>query len=73
MGMLRTAYPYRFATPPTNFGFEFGFNDTFVEMQMNDQISKYCMDIKLKQHQITVETERNERLGGKFKKKVRRF
>ena len=55
------------------FGFEFGFNDSFVEIQMNDQISKYCMDIKLKQHQITVEQERNERLGGKFKKKVRRF
>ncbi len=55
------------------FGFEFGFNDPFVEMQMNDQISKYCMEIKLKENQLNAEREKNARLGGKFKKKVNRF
>jgi len=72
-GQIVRVFPNQEKPDNDCFGFEFGFNDTFVEMQMNDQISKYCMDIKLKQHQITVEQERNDRLGGKFKKKVRRF
>jgi len=72
-GQIVRSFPHQDKPDNDCFGFEFGFNDPFVEMQMNDQISKYCMEIKLKENQLNAEREKNARLGGKFKKKVNRF